>query len=163
MSAPSPVRLGRVVEWLLAVLVTLFVLWVTIGLTPGRWQSHPAPAGYNLRPFANVQVVLSCARAGKLFSPAVAFHILSIIGNVGLFWIWGFVAVMAASPSGKVSLATAAWVVIAGFAFSFGIEALQVFLPERAADVDDLIANGAGVLLGVIHALLRRRAAIVWS
>lgn len=41
-----------------------------------------------------------------------------------------------------------------GVALSIGIEAAQVFLPERVPDVRDLVANSMGAVFGVIAALV---------
>ncbi len=163
MSSVRSVRLGRAVQLAILAIITAAIVWLTIGFVPGAWQDHPSSTGFNLRPGQNLRYVAQQAHAGKLFNPKVAYEILSFVGNVGLFWAWAFVALHAASPKGSRSLERAIYVLFAGAALSAGIESLQVFLPERAADIDDFLANAAGTMLGVLHSSIRRRISLEWD
>lgn len=163
MSRPTPLHIRTAIEWLLLAAATAGIAWLTVGLSPGEWRSSASEAGFNLRPFGNLRFIVSQARGGKLFTPKVAYEVLSILGNIGLFWCWAFLALHAFSRAGKRSIETVVWVILLGVAFSAGIESLQVFLPERAADVDDVLANGTGAILGAVHGWLRRGVSIDWA
>lgn len=67
------------------------------------------------------------------------FHIL-------MFLPWMFF-------SGVYNMKTLYWVLI-GLLFAAGSEALQYLLPYRAYNVNDLLANGLGVLLGFLSVRL---------
>lgn len=164
MSGPRPIRIGPAVEWLLLLSLTALIAWLTLGLDPGLAKgSTPVEAGYNLRPFGNLRFLLAQVRLGKVLSPLFAYEFLSLAGNIALFWGWSFLATHAFSPRGKNGFEPVVWAVVAGLSLSAGIEALQVFLPARSADVDDVIANGAGTIVGALHAWTRRGFGVDWA
>ena len=68
------------------------------------------------------------------------YFVVNILGNVLLFIPVGFFHRIAFSKSLWHSL-------LFGLAFSGGIEIIQIFLP-RTTDIDDLIMNTLGVVLG---------------
>lgn len=65
---------------------------------------------------------------------------VSLLGNVCLFIPLGFLSVLCFKGVWWKCL-------IAGAAFSIGIELYQLFLP-RAVDIDDVICNTAGMMIG---------------
>jgi len=163
MSSPRPVHLGRFTQWAILVFATVAILYLTIGLAPADWRSSPTNGSFNLKPFRNLSFVVGQFRAHQLFTGRMAYEILSFLGNVGLFWCWAFVALHTFSPSGRRSAEAVFVTVLLGIGLSVGIESLQIFLPERSADIDDILANSLGALLGAFHALLRRGIAIEWD
>ncbi len=46
------------------------------------------------------------------------------------------------------------WVLLLGLVLAAGLEALQLLLPWRAFNINDLIANGTGVLIGFAGTLI---------
>lgn len=52
---------------------------------------------------------------------------------------------------------------LGGILFAFVMEAIQYFLPYRAFNINDLLANGLGVLLGFMIVLSFERAGIPFS
>ncbi len=54
-------------------------------------------------------------------------------------------------------------IIIISLIFSFSLEGVQYFLPYRAFNINDLVANGVGVILGlIIYAILKKKLVIVF-
>jgi len=82
---------------------------------------------------------------------------LNLIGNVTMFIPLGIVW-----PAVFKKLDTHLKVIAAGFGISLCIEVLQLPFFDRATDIDDLILNSAGFLIGYgIYLLVKRIAAAV--
>ena len=79
--------------------------------------------------------------------------LLNIIGNCAMFIPTGIVV-----PCLYPRLRSFKKTVLAGFLISFAIEIIQLPFAVRASDIDDLILNTAGVIIGYgIYALAKRR------
>lgn len=68
---------------------------------------------------------------------------INIIGNITMFIPVGIVWPICFKKLDSVGKA-----VLAGAGFSFSIEVFQLFFYERCSDIDDLIMNTTGVLIG---------------
>lgn len=132
-------RALRITPWVLLAMTTVAILVATLGFSVG---DPDASAGINLHPFTEIRRGL---RAGA--SEAVAANVW---GNIAMFvplglllmWLW-------ASPLiARVLMAT-----IAGAGLSVIIELTQLSL-HRVADIDDVILNGSGALLGALVGLV---------
>ena len=79
--------------------------------------------------------------------------LLNIIGNCAMFIPTGIVV-----PCLYPRLRSFKKTVLAGFLISFAIEIIQLPFAVRASDIDDLILNTLGVIIGYgIYALAKRR------
>ncbi|PKQ18845.1 MAG: hypothetical protein CVT68_01275 [Actinobacteria bacterium HGW-Actinobacteria-8] len=132
-------RALRFTPWVLLAMTTVAILVATLGFSVG---DPDAPAGINLHPFTEI-------RRG-LRSDASDIVAANVWGNIAMFfplglllmWLW-------TSPLiARVIMAT-----IAGAGLSVIIELTQLSL-HRVADIDDVILNGAGVLLGALVGLV---------
>jgi glycopeptide antibiotics resistance protein len=67
------------------------------------------------------------------------------LGNLGLLLPLGLLGPIALPALGR-------WwrVLLASLVISVGIEVGQLWIPDRSADVDDVILNAAGALLGYV-------------
>ncbi len=85
--------------------------------------------------------------------------------NVGQFdkWLHGLAwcAIAFCSTSALALHARARWLAIALFSWSFGVELAQHFVPMRAFEWADLLANGGGVLVGISLARSLRRLPLI--
>jgi glycopeptide antibiotics resistance protein len=117
---------------LLAGLFTIVWLVAGLVLTLRPIPEVEALAPDNLVPFHTF--------ARYLASPGV--NLPQIVGNLGLLAVIGFPAPVAWRWLGG-------WwrVLLAAAAFSIAIELIQLPIPGRAADIDDVILNVAGALL----------------
>ena len=75
--------------------------------------------------------------------PTMREALLNLIGNIAMFIPLGIVW-----PAVFKKLDTHLKVIAAGVGFSFSIELLQLFFYNRATDIDDLILNSLGYLIG---------------
>jgi glycopeptide antibiotics resistance protein len=131
-----PEARGPVVLGILLIGAVAVTLVVTLGpIAPGV----PAERSLNLVPLRDIRAVLRSGNAG--------LATLNLAGNVALFVPVGFL----------LALAVRRWpiAVVLGVALSAAEEAVQ-YAVGRAADVDDVLLNGLGVVLGVGAALAVR-------
>jgi glycopeptide antibiotics resistance protein len=142
--------------WIAAIVaVTLFPLpWRTGGgglaLIPGRWE-WPAPWA-QITPFATIRMSLDAgfgSAAGRV-----------LIGNLVAFVPLGFLA-----PIVDRRWQSAARILLLGIVASAAVELAQlawdlfVGMPWRSADIDDVIVNTAGTMLGYVAWSLGTRVA----
>ncbi|MFZ0445603.1 MAG: VanZ family protein [Bacillus sp. (in: firmicutes)] len=118
------------------VLSMLFVLYFTLRSHPDLGIGDPG-ARINITPFESIT-----------FDPVkgLAFN---VIGNILLFVPFGLS--VAFKVKGKFRLFK---VVFWGGLFSFSIEMIQLFLPNRWTDIDDIILNTTGTFLGYLLFLM---------
>ncbi|RME47290.1 MAG: VanZ family protein [Caldilineae bacterium] len=156
-SLPSPVR--RAVRWrwlLLAALIGAGIVWMT--LQPGYGDERDA---LNLIPFDRHGPALACfIRACSNFRQIFWLVIVDVVGNVAVFVPFGF-AMSAALPLAATTRRGANLIVLSGFLLSLLVEVGQLGIPTRTTDVDDLLFNTTGTVIGlalwVIHASLQSR------
>ena len=137
--------------------MTLLILCVTLLLDGGR------RVGTNLAPFEDLARILHKAQRGQLLSVLFTSGAVGIALNLFLFVPWGFVAWKFLDGVDRGALRTHAEVIFFGLVLSAGIEFVQLFLPTRAADIDDVIWNVFGAAAGGILAHLGREMRIEWG
>ncbi len=145
---------GKKTTAALLLVVTLGMLGLTL------WISGKAYAKVDAVPFRDFRVLMSRMGEGPVPVPTVIALITPLIFNMLLFLPWGFlVFVLIESPrrpTGQAYLLTFLFAV----AFSSGVEAWQYFLPTRVTDINDVIGNVSGALVGAILGHLRKRVRI---
>jgi len=75
---------------------------------------------------------------------------VDLLGNVGLFLPFGVLASMTLKQKARPGWVRVLLVLGAGLLFSASIETTQLWLSTRSADVDDVIFNSCGALLGAM-------------
>lgn len=141
----------------LAVYLTVLVFYTLFPLPAPDWCSAHVPPSPQLVPLASFDEVVDATRGsswtGTLTSPAV----LQLVLNVALFVPFG-VLVRTVLELRRTST------VLAGLATSVAIEVTQgtgilglVGCAYRVADVDDVLTNTSGTVLGVLLAPLLQR------
>jgi glycopeptide antibiotics resistance protein len=118
----------------------LLAIWLIGGLVLTLQPAHPLPGQVvddNLIPFHTLRIYLD-----NLGSP---FWMRNLFGNLGLLFPLGLLGPIALPALGR-------WWRLApvAFAYSATIEFTQIFIPDRSADVDDVIVNVIGALLGYL-------------
>ncbi len=128
--------------------VSILIAMGIVGLTmlPGDVpQRHPI----NLIPFAVHGPALGCLIFGCAdFQHALWMIIIDVVGNILVFVPFGFSLTAALRPYLKQKH-TLEKIVLAGFGLSLGVELAQLAIPSRATDIDDLIFNTIGTMLGL--------------
>jgi glycopeptide antibiotics resistance protein len=150
---PREVNVRKPITVLLWLLTTATIVTITVSMA-GRSYENFDPI-----PFDDVRYL-----ARRLAERPISTHILAVlvvpmIANVLLFVPWGFLAFITFYTVERPTLQTYVLTVLLGFSFTLGIEAWQYFLPSRVADVNDVIWNTSGTILGALlgHARLRVR------
>jgi glycopeptide antibiotics resistance protein len=138
---------ARQVGWAAAALVAVWILSMT--LTPGRAANE-----INLVPFSQKAAAITCLLANcSWHRRALAFLMIDGLGNAAVFVPLGAALAVARRPVIRRQRARPAFgwplrVALLGGLFSLGIELAQLAVPGRATDVDDVILNTLGTLLG---------------
>lgn len=148
------VVVGKKTTAALLLAVTLAMLGVTL------WVSGKAYAKVDAVPFRDLRVLTDRMSEGPVPMPTVIALITPLIFNMLLFLPWGFLMfVLVESPRRPASQAYLLTILFA-MAFSMGVEAWQYFLPTRVTDINDVIGNVSGALVGAILGHLRKRVRI---
>jgi glycopeptide antibiotics resistance protein len=139
----KPLVAGVFLVAYLAVLLRLFVFKFTVHLPSGvvLKLGGYGDYGYNLVPFRTIFEYLSGYPWGMIV-------IANLLGNIILFMPLGFLLPLVYRP--------VSWKGVLGIsvAFSLCIEILQLVLRAGASDVDDIILNALGGVLGYVAFML---------
>jgi glycopeptide antibiotics resistance protein len=126
----------------------LLAVWLIGGLILTLQPAHPLPGQVvddNLIPFHTFRIYLD-----NLGSP---FWMRNLFGNLGLLFPLGLLGPIALPVLGR-------WwrLALVAILYSVTIEFTQLFIPDRSADVDDVIVNVIGAMLGfAVYVLVLRR------
>jgi glycopeptide antibiotics resistance protein len=113
-------------------------VWLVGGLLLALTPAHPAPGqvvDHNFIPFQTIAIWVA--------NPDSGFWIRQMVGNLLLLLPVGLLGPIALPWLDR-------WwrVLLAALLLSVAIELAQLWIPDRAADVDDLLLNVAGVTFG---------------
>ncbi|MFT4262894.1 MAG: VanZ family protein [Nocardioides sp.] len=114
----------------------VFVGWLTL---------TPHPIGTSQQDLL-LRILDGLHRRGRLES--LDYDRLEFLANIGLFVPIGMFLLLLFGAGGWWAAA------LASFAMTAGIEYAQHYIPGRVPDDRDLVANGAGALLGILVALV---------
>ena len=138
---------------LLLLVCSLTIVAVTV------WMAGKSYESFDPIPFDDLRYL-----AKRLAQRPISTHILAVIvvpmiANVLLFVPWGFLMFIVLYNVERPTMQTYVLTILLGFTFTLGIEAWQYFLPSRVADINDVIWNTSGTILGAMlgHARLRVR------
>jgi glycopeptide antibiotics resistance protein len=151
------VRLGKAAQGALLAAYTGVVLVLTLLVEGGRGVRT------NLDPFEDVRRLSALAQHGSLLSNRFLYALVGIVGNLALFAVWGFLAFHLFREKGRSPLSNHVRVVLTGALLSVAIETAQLFLPTRAADVNDVFWNVLGALAGSLAAHLHAAVTVEWE
>lgn len=126
--------------WLLTITSMVWLLWMT--LSPDNTPNH-----INLVPLAEHGRALACLMSGECVPrPVLWFLFIDVLGNIVVFIPLGIG--LAGIFCGNNLRQMLHRTIMLGFLMSLTIELAQLTIPSRATDVDDLIFNTLGTLLG---------------
>src|SRR5215212_1110214 len=149
------VVIRKPVTFILLVAVTAAIALVTVFLAGKSYES------LDPFPFDDLRFLAKRLGARPISTQILAVIVVPIIANVLLFVPWGFLTFILLYSTERPTLQTYVLTILLGFLLTLAIEAWQYFLPSRVADVNDVIWNTAGTILGALlgHARLRLRVA----
>lgn len=137
------------IGWLVAtVAVVAWVLSMTLRPDSTANTINLVPLREHVQ--AVVCLVNDCPAAGQ----AARFLFIDVVGNVAVFVPIGLVLT---GVLGGLANRPRLWIAIAlGGALSIGIELVQLIIPSRATDVDDVLFNTIGTALGATWVVAAR-------
>jgi len=151
------IRVGKIAQGLLLAAFTATVLVVTL-LVQGRPGVRT-----NLAPFEDLQRLSTIATRRGILSNGFLFEVTGLVGNLAVFALWSWLAWRFLDGKGRSRWRNDVDVLLAGTLFSVGIETVQLFLPTRAADINDVFWNVLGTLTGVLIAHARSFVRFDWE
>jgi VanZ family protein len=149
--ATSDLRIPRFVTIILLLLVTAGIVSLTIWST-GRIYTKVDP-----HPFDDLRHLAHRVEHRPVSTQILAVIIVPIIANILLFVPWGFLMFITLYSTDRPTLQTYVLTILLGFTFTLTIEAWQYFLPSRVTDVNDVIWNTVGTVLGAVLGHMRLR------
>lgn len=150
---PREVIVKKPVTVLLLLLTTVAIVAITV------WMAGKSYENFDPIPFDDLRYLAKRLAERPISTPILAVIVMPMIANVLLFVPWGFFTFIVLYTIDRPTLQTYVLTVLLGFSFTLAIEAWQYFLPSRVADVNDVIWNTSGTILGALlgHARLRIR------
>lgn len=150
---PREVIIRKPFTFLLLAITTFAIIAVTI------WLSGKSYENFEPIPFDDLRYLAKRLAARPISTHILAVIVVPMIANVLLFVPWGFFAFITLYTMDRPTMQTYVLTILLGFSFTLGIEAWQYFLPSRVADINDVIWNTSGTILGALlgHARLRVR------
>ncbi|MFL6245707.1 MAG: VanZ family protein [Thermoanaerobaculia bacterium] len=141
----------------LTIVMLVFVTGAIIAITV--WMAGKSYSNLDPIPFDDIRYLIRRLAARPISTHILAVLVVPMIANVLLFLPWGFLTFIALYTIDRPTLQTYVLTVLLGFSFTLGVEGWQYFLPSRVADINDVIWNTTGVILGALlgHARLRVR------
>lgn len=147
------VTIRKPVTVLLLLVVTAAIVGITV------WMSGKSYSNLDPIPFDDIRYIARRLEQRPISTHILAVLVVPMIANVLLFLPWGFLLFITLYNVERPTLQTYVLTILLGFSFSLGIEGWQYFLPSRVADINDVIWNTTGGILGALlgHARLRLR------
>lgn len=137
-------------------LLLLFAVTMAIGIVT-IWTAGKSYGNFDPIPFGEIRFLAQRLAERPMSTHIFAVIVVPMVANVLLFVPWGFLAFIALYSVDRPTLQTYLLSVLLGFCLSLGIEAWQYFLPSRVADIDDVIWNTSGTIIGAVLGHLRLR------
>lgn len=153
-------RLIVVQKWVTALLLlgtTVAIASITLSLT-GKAYAKVDPI-----PLREIRLLQEKLSEGPMPTATVVALVMPMVLNILLFLPWGFLMFIVLDKVERPTNQSYLLTVLFGLSFSLSVEAWQYFLPTRVTDVNDVIWNGVGVLLGAILGHLRKRVRVAFE
>jgi glycopeptide antibiotics resistance protein len=156
-SSVRTITVRRWVSILLLLLTTVVIAGITLSLS-GKVYNKVDP-----EPFRDVKLLAEKLSEGPMETKIVIALIMPIVFNVLLFLPWGFLLFIVLDTPERPATQSYLLTFLFGLAFSLAVEAWQYFLPTRVTDVNDVIWNASGAVLGAILGHLRKRIRVAFE
>lgn len=145
------IGIPRGVTFLLLILTTVAILAITLQVSGKSYKK------VEVEPFHDVKLLIERVEQGNLpFSTFVAL-LMPVVFNVILFVPWGFLLFVLLDTESRSVFESYVYVLLLATAMSGLVEATQYFSTTRVTDVNDLIWNVSGAILGAVGGHVRRR------
>lgn len=131
-----------VVIWILFILYICFLLWRLFFYAYGTYFRSPGPLRYNIIPF---KTITNYIRYYKYAGFTVWFF--NLFGNIIAFIPFGLLLPLLGRKTAGIISTT-----LAAFVFSLLVEIVQLYTGLGTFDVDDIVLNIIGCIIGYILA-----------
>ena len=145
------VVIKRPITIILLIAVTAAIAAITVW-TAGNSYSKVDPT-----PFDEIQMLRNRLSSKPISTHILAVIIVPILGNILLFVPFGFLTFITFYSVDRPTAQTYLLTVLLGLSLTLCIEAWQYFLPSRVADINDVIWNTSGSVLGAVLGHMRLR------
>ncbi len=108
-------------------------------------------------PFRELKILQEKFNEGSLPFRVMVELGMPIIMNMLIFVPWGFLLFVLLDDDERMVIESYVLVFMLAFGFSSLVEAWQYFLPTRVMDINDVIWNVSGALIGALLAHLQKR------
>lgn len=134
-------------DWLLfTVSVAVAILFFALAANPGVGGGV---ATLNLKPFIRQAPAVACVvQRCSNFQNMFWLVIINVVGNIVVFVPFGY-GLTAAFQRFNANRFFPPAMIALGFLFSLGIELTQLSIPSRITDIDDIILNTLGTIIGL--------------
>ncbi len=152
--AGSSIRVVTVKRWVsifLLALTTFSIAAITISLAGKAYSKVDAV------PFRDLRVLARRLSEGPMPMSTLVALTMPMILNILLFMPWGFLMFIVLDRPSRPTHRSYLLAIMLAICFSLSVEAWQYFLPTRVTDVNDVIWNATGAVLGAIFGHLRKR------
>lgn len=145
------ILLNRWATFALLLLATMAIVGATL------WTSGKSYTKVDPSPFNDIRLIADRLGTRPISTQILAVIIVPIIGNILMFVPWGFFTFISFYSVERPTVTTYVMTILLGLTFTLVIEGWQYFLPTRVADVNDVIWNTGGALLGAVLGHMRLR------
>ncbi len=111
-------------------------------------------------PFHDLQTLTEKLASGPISYTTFVALVSPMLLNILLFLPWGFLMFVLLDNEERPVPQSYLLTLVLGLGFSLGVEATQYFLPTRVTDVNDIIWNSTGAMLGAIFGHFHKRIRI---
>jgi glycopeptide antibiotics resistance protein len=145
--------------------VTIFLLLLTtIGIILlTLYASGKAYTKVDPVPFRDVRILAERLAEGPVPMRTVVALTMPTILNMLIFMPWGFFMFLALDNVNRPTSQSYLLTFLFAIGFSAAIEAWQYFLPTRVTDINDIISNGVGSVVGAFLGHLRKRVRVTFE
>lgn len=145
------VTITRPITVILLLGVTMAIVAVTV------WVAGKSYSKVDPLPFDDLRQLSQRLATRPISTHILAVIVVPILGNILLFVPWGFLMFVSLYTLERPTVQTYMLTILLGLSFTLAIEAWQYFLPSRVVDVNDVIWNTVGTILGAILGHMRLR------
>lgn len=147
----ATLAISKKVTALLFVLTTGALVTVTVFLS-GKTYRKVDP-----EPFRELRILQEKFNEGALPFRVIVELGMPIIMNMLIFMPWGFFLFILLDDEERMVIESYVLVFMLSFGFSSLVEAWQYFLPTRVMDINDVIWNVSGALIGAVLGHVQKR------
>ncbi len=142
--------------------VTIFLLLAVTAAIAGItvWTAGKSYTKVDTTPFHDIVDLKERLDTRPVSTQILAVILVPIAGNILLFVPWGFLMFISLYSVERLTLQTYLLTILIGLTLTLAIEAWQYFLPSRVSDINDVIWNTVGTIIGAVLGHMRLRVRV---